>query len=259
MKFAHISDMHLLAEGAMINDVNPKKHLEKVLKDILKHHPKIKFVTMTGDLTQNGDLDAYETLAKIIKNYPVPIFPIIGNHDIRKNFWKFFPKYKSGKYVQYTKVFNDRVFLFLDSVKEGVHSGHMNKERFMWLEEKLKKYKKKDIYLVMHHHPVFVDMPPMDNLYNFKSASKFWKIVAKYPNVKHIFFGHLHRNFDGRHKGVGLSSVNSTSFQIAYTPDEQQEFLILDEPPTYSIIEIKKHTFKIHTITFLKDHNKKLL
>ena len=110
----------------------------------------------------------------------------------------------------------------------------------------------------MHHHPVFVDMPPMDNLYNFKSASKFWKIASKYPNIKHIFFGHLHRNFDGRHKGIGLSSVNSTSFQIAYTPNEQQEYLILDEPPTYSIIKIKKHTFKIHTTTFLED-NKKLL
>ncbi len=259
MKFAHISDMHLLKEGARINGVDPTKNLKKVLKDILKNHPKIKFVTITGDLTQNGDVEAYEALFKIIKTYPIPVYPIIGNHDMRKHFWKFFPQYKSGKYVQYTKVFNERAFIFLDSVKEGVHSGHMNQERFEWLEERLKKYRKKDVYLIMHHHPVFVDMPPMDNVYNFKSANKFWKIVIKYPNVKHIFFGHLHRNFDGRHKGIGLSSVNSTSFQIAYTPDEKQEYLILDEPPTYSIIKIKKHTFKIHTTTFLENNNKKLL
>ena len=251
--------MHLLNEGALINEVDPAKNLAKALKDIFKNHPKMKFITMTGDLTQNGDLESYETLARVIKASPIPIFPIIGNHDKRKNFWKFFPKQRNGKYVQYTKVFNNRAFIFLDSVKEGVHSGHMDKDRFEWLEEKLKKYQNKDIYLFMHHHPVFVDMPPMDNLYNFKSAHKFWKIVTKYPNVKHIFFGHLHRNFDGRHKGIGLSSVNSTSFQIAYTPNEEQEYLILDEPPTYSIVKIKKHTFKIHTTTFLKDKNKKLL
>jgi len=255
VKIIHISDTHLLgAPSANLYGLKPAKRLKKSFKNIQAYHADADFVVITGDLTNDADPKAYEQLKHYSDKLCVPVFPLMGNHDNRKIFWKYFPEFKEGDFVQYVREFDERIFIFLDTLVDGEEYGALCNSRLAWLEEKLEYYTGRKIYLFMHHHPITSGLHRMDNVANFRSADPFWKLLADHGSVEHIFFGHVHRPMQAIHRGISLSSTRSTTFQVAYRPNDETEHLTTTVQPAYSIVRFKGEDMVVHLCEYLGEY-----
>jgi len=234
--------------------IDPYDRFEQALKSINKWHSDADFIVITGDLTDCASSSAYASLRSVIKESKIPIYLILGNHDKRDIFFKYFTQFTTDSFVQYTRKIENKVFIFLDTLVEDKPYGELCKLRMKWLENILEKNNDNLVYFFMHHHPMDCGLYEMDNMANFKSSEIFWSLLKKYDNVKHISFGHIHRIMHGLKYGISLHSTRSTTFQVAYRPDKKEEFLSNEENPTYAILQsLEDDSFRVHHHEFMNE------
>jgi 3',5'-cyclic AMP phosphodiesterase CpdA len=255
MKFIHLSDTHLLgSRSGRLYGVKPAKRLQKAFKSIREHHYDAACVVITGDLTQSGEPDAYALLHEMIDTLPMPVFPLMGNHDNREAFGHLFGAYMDGGFVQYVREFGERVFVFLDTLVEGEEYGLLCDARLAWLHNRLEMYADRPVYLLMHHHPIPSGLHRMDTVGLFRSSEPFWALLSRYSNIRHIFFGHLHRPVSGRHRNIMLNATRSTAFQVAYRPEVQEEHLSVSIQPAYNVVTLDGDNAMIHVCEYLSEY-----
>ena len=90
-KFIHITDIHLVDEGLLLNGGVPTARLDACLDDISRWHPDAAFCVISGDLAEFAEVEAYQALKARLAVYPLPCFLLIGNHDDRAVFQSVFP------------------------------------------------------------------------------------------------------------------------------------------------------------------------
>ncbi len=242
MKILHLSDTHLIGDDEpSLYGIDPALRLKRAFSSMQKYHSDVSFLVITGDLSDDGSIASYKKLHNIIQDSNLDTYLILGNHDKRDNFRAYFPEFFTDGFVQYDKKFDNKVFLFLDTLVESYPYGTLCDKRMEWLSDRLKEYKDREIYLFMHHHPIDSGLYEMDNIANFKTSDEFWKLLEGYQNVRHIAFGHLHRIFHGIKNGVSFHSTRSSTFQVSLKQRDMEELLTNSENPTYSVINIDKY------------------
>ncbi|HOV15757.1 MAG TPA: metallophosphoesterase, partial [Spirochaetota bacterium] len=60
--------------------------------DAKKSDWNISFIVINGDLVQNGSKESYDLYLDDTKNSALPIYPVIGNHDIYFNGYEIYKK-----------------------------------------------------------------------------------------------------------------------------------------------------------------------
>ena len=255
MKIIQITDTHLSGvDRGNVYGLNPAYRLKRAIKSINQFHADAAFIVITGDLADVASVGAYEILSKIIKKSKVPVYPILGNHDMRKPFNSAFPEYDDGGFVQYVKEIEGRAFLFLDTLVEGERYGELCEKRLKWFKKALVKYRKQPLYIFMHHHPVDSGLYEMDVEADFRSKEAFWTLVDKRKNIKHITFGHLHRIMHVSRGTLSMHATRSTTFQVSYQPHEKLEYLTNRERPTYAVMTLEKdEMLRIHHHEYLDE------
>ncbi len=78
--FVHIADVHVSStqRGDNATDVDLRHDLDRIWKDV---GDEASFVLTTGDLTDLGTRDEFEAFLRATEDFPIPIYPCIGNHD----------------------------------------------------------------------------------------------------------------------------------------------------------------------------------
>lgn len=255
MKIIQLTDTHILSDkNSTLFNINTYVMLEKALKSIKTNHLDAKCLIITGDLVHDGKYESYLNLKELINNFPIPIKLILGNHDEKNNFNKVFDICTNNDYVQYSLMQENKAFIFLDSSINNQEYGTLCDNRLQWLSEECLKYKNKDIYIFIHHFPLDSKLPWMEKNAYFKNKKEFWSTILKYKNIKHIFTGHLHRIINANYKGVGVSCNKSTNFQVAYSPNNSDDYMSNEEKPTYAIIDINTDSLLIHNHEFLSEN-----
>ncbi len=216
-------------------------------------HNDAEFIVITGDLCDSASKSAYEELKSEISKIDLPIYLLVGNHDDRELFGKFFPSFINHGFVQYSIKIKNRAFLFLDTLVENHSYGSLCEKRIDWLKKRLKEYKDSEIYIFMHHHPVKSGLFEMDNEADFKTSEEFWELLESSGSVKHIAFGHLHRIFHGVKNGISFHSTRGTAFEVALVPSKEEEFLTNKEKPTYAVMELENEEIRVHHHEFLDE------
>ena len=70
-------------------------------------------------------------------------------------------------------------------------------------------------------------------------------------NIKHVFFGHVHRMTSVFWKGIQFTSVPSLNHQIPLVSQSiNSEFC--DEPPAYGVATIEGEQLTVHFNTFMQ-------
>ena len=254
MKFIQVSDIHLGTPDALINGCSPTERLYACFKDIISCHSDAEFCVITGDLTEFAEPAAYKHLKEILSEFPLPCFLMLGNHDDRKVFQSIFVGYSQDEngFVQYSHRTASGIFLFLDTKKEGLeaHEGEMCNLRLKWLKEELMSAGNQPVYIFMHHPPFDIGLPYVDKIKLFEFED-FGETLKHGHNIKHIFFGHVHRMTSVIWKGVPFTSLPSLNHQIPLVSDSvNSEFC--DEPPAYGVVTINSEQLTIHFNTFMQ-------
>ncbi len=188
MKFIHLTDTHLIADAGDLYGTNPKQRLQQAVAHILAHQPDAQAVTITGDLTHYGHTGAYEHLRECLAPLTMPVFPILGNHDHRQIFQKYFPHVGRDPegFVQYAVDFGDHLAVFLDTNEPGVHWGVFCERRAAWLREQLEGTAKP--VLLFMHHPFFpIGIRSMDFL-SLRDTGPFMAAIAGFEaRIQQVF------------------------------------------------------------------------
>ena len=124
MLIAQVTDIHLGFQPGDPAELN-RKRFDEVVESLLALTPQPDLLLATGDLSESGSINSYQTLKSITERLPFPVHFVLGNHDLRANFRSVFPDVpvSGAGLVQYAFVHGPLRFVVLDTLEEGHHGG----------------------------------------------------------------------------------------------------------------------------------------
>ncbi len=249
MKLIHLTDLHLVPPAQTLWGLDPFARFDAALTDIAAHHADADLCAITGDLTEQGDIAAYETLKERLARFPVETHLMLGNHDDRASYLKVFGGADPSGHVQHAIEREGAHLLFLDTLKGPPSSaGLYDAPRREWLKGVLARAAGAPVYLFMHHPPFDIGHALMD-LIKLDDAADFASLLAGH-DVRHIFFGHAHRTISGVWNGIGFSALPSLNHQLPLVGGSV-ETVYSDEPPMYAVVTISGGMTVVHSDAYL--------
>ena len=231
-ELVQLSDTHLLAqaEGALLG-LATRDSLQRVLDLVRKTCPQVDLVLATGDLSQDGSLAAYqhlrhqlEPLARFVRWCP-------GNHDVRV----LMDEVALGTdFMQPVVDLGPWRIIVLDSQQPGVVWGYLAPEQLAFLAQALADAAGRYCMVCLHHHPVQVGSRWMDDI-GLRNAPALFEVLAAYPQVRALLWGHVHQEFDQLRGDLRLLAAPSTCVQFE---PKQETFQLAVKPPGFRWVRL---------------------
>jgi Icc protein len=191
MNIAQITDIHIDKAGNFPNDVDVRNNFKKVLS--LVQTFETDRIILSGDLCYlKGDEDVYAWVKYQLDETGIPYNVIPGNHDSSKMLAAQFNMSAElrGNELYYSRNWDKNKWIFLDSA-----IGRLSLSQIEWLAKEIQNLPEgSDVFVVIHHPPIFGGVKHMDTLYSLNEESKaaIQQILLKHPGIVHVFCGHYH-------------------------------------------------------------------
>ncbi|MSO76112.1 MAG: phosphodiesterase [Alphaproteobacteria bacterium] len=252
MKFIQITDSHLIEPGARLYGLDPLARLQACVADVNARHADAAFCIVTGDITHRGTPEAFRAFGDAIGALRMPWRLMLGNHDDRDNFRQAFPGQVVDENGFVQSVFDRDGFrcILLDSHDKGFPHGRLCEARRGWLAARLAEAGHMPILLFLHHPPMPVGIKRMDQS-ALQEPEKFAALLAPYDNIRHMFFGHLHRPLAGSWRGIPFSCVRGPSHQVALDLEIVDKVPGSLEPAGYSVVLVDQDSTVVHFHDFM--------
>ncbi len=170
--FLIITDLHLKEDNA--------RGIENI-KNIVK--PSDEFLIINGDLTNSGTREQMNLLLHVLDTVPIPVYPVIGNHDIYFHAWPLWQEL-FGETI-YRIDSGNTTLLILDSA-----NGRLGQQQMLWIEQQLKQTR--EHVFVFSHCNFFI--PRFSVLQQFAALWERNHIFNLFHNkVDAVFTGHSHK------------------------------------------------------------------
>ncbi len=234
LKIIQISDIHLHSDvrGELLR-VNTHDSYQAVLDLVRAKHAKdTDLIILSGDLTQDGSLEAYARVADLIEPFNIPVYCVPGNHDNPKMMKQVYPRgnVSNNKHI----VLKNWQIILLDSHKPDAVEGYLDASELEYMQHCLQKHPDQHAIILFHHQPVPVGSRWLDKLW-VTNADEFWAAIAKYPQIKTVLFGHVHQEFQQAVNGMTIYATPSTCIQFK---PHQDRFGLDHLPPGYRWIHL---------------------
>jgi len=209
-----ISDTHIFSdEKKELLGFCTLSRLEKVIDHILSASPTPDIVLITGDISQDETRQSYELALNRFERFDCPVYWIAGNHDNPSALNPIFRN--SDKLIKLeTLITQYWDFVSIDSCKRGTDDGYISTAEYKKFQSKIKKSQSdnKNIVVVMHHHPLPVNTPLLDDCM-LKNGSEFLEFVNSTQQIKLIMCGHVHGEYQIKQNGLVIETCPATCFQ----------------------------------------------
>lgn len=219
---AHISDPHLLADGARLyGAVDTVGHLRDTIRQLEHSGIGPDAIVFTGDLADLGEPEAYAQLRAIVEpaaeRMGAQVVWVMGNHDEREPYARvLFDDDAPGGVDSFHP--QDRVYdlrglrlISLDTSVPGYHHGALDPAQLDWLRDVLATPAPHGSIIGVHHPPVPSPlMEPMAML-ELEDQAAFAEVVAG-TDVRAILAGHLHYSCHSTFAGIPVSVAAATCY-----------------------------------------------
>ncbi|MDX2707802.1 metallophosphoesterase [Streptomyces sp. PA03-6a] len=219
MRILHLSDTHLDRFGApRAGGVNARESLRGLLND-LEPVADIDVIVISGDIADDGSLDAYISVRDIVRDFALrrraPVFYSTGNHDERRAFARALgsghlrPEGGNHARAMLTSPAGERAavslvdgfrFITLDSLVPGMGYGLLGGAQLDWLREVLATPAPMGSVLVLHHPPIALDVEVQHAL-GLRNAAELADAIRG-TDVRLILCGHFHLQLSGHLESV---------------------------------------------------------
>lgn len=192
------------------------KVYSKLIKKI--NQENYSFLIDLGDIVDWGKEKEYQKVQENLKDLKIPVYHIIGNHDIYGQGGKFWEKYFGQRY--YSWDYQNVHFVVLDNVWDK--NGYWDKE-LSWLEKDLSATDKKFKFIFMHAPPLYPrylqEKAGFDVYVGFRGPVSKKKIkplltIAQKYKVDNIYTGHSHIFSEYNLSGVSITTIPSLGGKI---------------------------------------------
>ena len=247
-----MTDLHYAA-AEDVAGIDVRARLSTAVAHINTHYAGAAFCVITGDMVQFETLETYQALKAQLAALNIPYLPMVGNHDDRAMMKAHLdvPGNCMTEFVQYSVATDAGLFLCLDTQKVGSEAGEFCATRMAWLRDALDRAGDVPVFIFMHHPPMDLDLPAQDEI-QLEQGAAFVDLVAGYPNVRHLFMGHVHRATAGSIRGIPYTTMRAMSFLApAPKPDwDWDGFKPVLEPANLGMIPIRKDAVSVQYIQF---------
>lgn len=216
IKLLQITDSHLFKdEKSALLGVNTHASFAQVLAEINAESFDFDFVLATGDLVQDNSDEGYHRFFDMIKTLNKNVFWIPGNHDFQPKMFDILA-HDPVLSVKHLLLGAHWQILLLDSQVFGVPHGRLSQYQLDWLQAKLKDNPNRYALVVLHHHLLPTNCAWLDQ-HNLRNGQDLYEILAPFPFVKGILYGHIHQQVDSEWHGYQIMATPSTCIQ--FKPD----------------------------------------
>ena len=257
MKFVILTDTHFVARGRRIYGLDPAERLQAAIETINRTHRDIAFVIVTGDLAHWGEDAAYDNLAAVLGGLDAPTILMMGNHDKRAAFARYFPGVATDAdgFYQSLQVFDAATVITLDTLNEAApnHEGLLCAARLAFLEQALASAPLDRPLLLFQHHPPFdTGLRYMDTI-RLANPGQQLEVFARTRKPDYLFMGHLHRPIAGVWQGIPFHIQRALAHQVAFDLETEGHIPGSHEPPDYSLVTVADGQIVIHQCSFMYD------
>lgn len=219
MKFAHLSDLHFTITAKDYPSLRPGliDVLRKVFEDVVEIERHLDFISITGDLVEQGSTEAYEGLEQILSTLSIPVFVVPGNHDKRDDLQRVF---SSTHYVakaspmDYQIDFGRVQLLGVDTVVEGKPFGRLCNDQLSWLRSMLLDDCTDHTIISMHHPPFPTGHAEFDEMAEVEGAQELGELIRRTESKVVVLSGHVHRPYQTVWNGANCYIAGGPAFQM---------------------------------------------
>ena len=212
MRIVQITDLHIASATSSTQGVDVRHNFLNILGEV--KFAETDHLVVTGDFCyQDGDALIYEWIKERLDKLDIPYDIIPGNHDDASIMAQVFDRTHllNKEEFYFAKKLGKWICLFLDSSK-GYHSD----EQLKWLKRQL--HQANDAVIIfMHHPPVKVGIPYMDNNHALQDIEEVQAILLAHPHHIQIYTGHYHVEKTIQIGNVCIQVTPSCFFQMDQT------------------------------------------
>jgi 3',5'-cyclic-AMP phosphodiesterase len=211
-----ITDCHLLADGAGLLRGWPVAESLGVIVEavaaVRTGRVGAHRLLLSGDLADSGEPEAYRQLLDILEPLGLPIHWLPGNHD-GPGLGLAMAGSRLADSARSVCLGSWRLLL-LDSVLAGspIGEGALSESSWRWLGCELEKGDQPAI-IALHHPPLATGLDWVDQM-QLRDGDRFHQLMAHYPQVKLVVFGHIHAELHRRIGAVDYYGCPSTCTQV---------------------------------------------
>ena len=219
---AHLSDVHLLAHGALqYGVVRPESGLELVLERLRRLEPVPQALVFTGDLADKAEPEAYARLRELVEPAAeamgAAIVWVIGNHDERGPYARgLFDSDDDGPQDRVHDLGGLRI-VALDSSVPGYHHGDLTDDQLDWLREVLSTPAEHGTILAMHHPPIPLPTIEPGAVLELLGQDRLAAVIEG-TDVRQVLGGHYHYTSHSTFAGVPVSVASASCYTTDPAP-----------------------------------------
>lgn len=212
VELIQFTDTHIFADP---NETFDAVDTARTLYEVMEHARATCWppdaILLTGDLVHDPVAAAYDRLAGILQDLREPVFCLPGNHDDPDLMQRLLPRENIS--MVKAVVTEQWLILMLDSFLPGTHAGCLHEDELRFITEKLNEFPGKYVLICLHHPPVSIGSPWMDNM-ALQNPAALFAISNRQPWVKGVLWGHIHQEFQALRGGLLLMATPSTCVQF---------------------------------------------
>lgn len=237
VRVVQLTDSHLPQRpGDRVSGIRSDDSLAAVLARLRDWTPLPHLMLATGDIADDGAAQAYRRFQHAVNRVQeswiearlkvtsgcvsgrldadgrVPYFAIPGNHDELPVFYAEFARHTPTA----IDAGNWRIVL-LDSVVAGQDPGFLTSTQQQRLLDAVQTAGARHVLVVLHHPPMEIGAPWLDNL-KLENASWLFSTIERFPSIRGVLCGHVHQEFEGWYRSTRSAQTGGPAVRLLASP-----------------------------------------
>jgi len=208
LRIAIITDLHLHLGDQESFGVDTQRNTLAVLQELAKRNPD--HLLILGDIClKQPEARMYAWTRDQLDKLGISYTLVAGNHDDVSMMAEEFGLTLDGG-EHYGRIdLGDYSLLYLDSSQKKISATQLD-----WLAQQMQSSSAPVQYVLMHHPPVGMDVPYMDDEHSLQNKDEVMKVMhaSKVPVV--IYCGHYHVEKEARVGNIQICITPSCYFQL---------------------------------------------
>lgn len=234
MRIVQITDLHLPAEDENARGVDTWKNLDRILSMTEEYSPDL--VVFTGDICYDIPQNSiYDKFKSVIADLRWSLRFIAGNHDTQSAIDNII-KERNEENIYPCEKTKSCDIIYLNSPNAVLDS-----KSYELLSAKSQRKTTSPLLIFIHHPPVKLGVPYMDEKHAFAEAEKIKETLKNSPRTPYIFCGHYHNERSLHRRDYNIYCTPSIYIQI---DDKYKDFHPLTDDIALRVIDVNEEGIK---------------